>query len=69
MMAPQFHIQSDLLDCSFSSTTAGMKVYFSESMVTFEKNDFMKCFLFKVFNDEAQSKDSQSHPIVNFLHD
>jgi hypothetical protein len=69
MMAPQFHIQSDLLDCSFSSTTAGMMVYFSGSMVAFEKIDFMKCFLFEAFNDEAQSKDSQSHPIVNFSHD
>jgi hypothetical protein len=68
-MAPQFHIQSDLLDCSFSSTTAEMKVYFSESMVAFEKNDFMKCFLFEVFDVEAQSRDSQSHPIVNFSHD
>ena len=63
-MAPQFHIQSDLLDCSFSSTAAVMKVYFSESMVAFEKIDFMKCFLFEVFNGEAQ--DSRSHPIVNF---
>jgi hypothetical protein len=66
-MAPQFHIQSDLLDCCFSSTAAGMKVYFSESMVAFEKIDFMKCFLFEVFNDEAL--DSRSHLGVSFSHD
>jgi hypothetical protein len=69
MMAAQFHIQSDLLDCSFSSTAAVMKAYFSESMVTFEKIDFMKCFLFEDFNDDAQSRDSRSHLGVNFSHD
>lgn len=68
-MEPLFHIQSDSLGCSFSSTKAGRKVYFSESKVVFEKCDLKRCSLYEADSDEGRSRGSRLHPKGHFLHD